>query len=216
MTWLQLQCEGRIVAKANFHWRGNIENARLNWLQKQHDNANIKRNLSSEIKRIVEESVASFSRKIDSKLDQMILFQEQLVEVIVESLRSADDVGQIKHKRINNRKLRKSSKILPNYEQQENQQKFILSNSSALPLPSPPSSPKSDSDSESDMTMEELIKRKLREKKETDSDVAFGRLIERRNKRARGDSSNNITCRRSKNCKFTFIDGCCLPLPGPE
>ena len=214
VNWLQLQCEGRIVAKANFDWRSTIENARICWLQKQRDNTKIKVNITSVIKTAVEESVALQIRNISSKLDKTIEIQEQLVEVIVESLKSAKDVGQIVHKRINNRKLRKS--------QLDEQHKFILSDGSTLPLPSPESAPTSDSTSESEFALKDLTKggkKRPREKSKqgkTYSASALRGLTNSGYKRTIGRSSKGVTCKRSRNEKFALIDGCSLPLPSPE
>ena len=211
-----------MVAKANSDWISTIENARISWLQKQHNITKVNQNMTSEIKTAVQQSVSVHFRKIESKLEETIRIQEEFVVAIVESLKSANDVEQITHKRIKNRKLRKSLRIPSrNDKKQGKKHQFILSDGSSLPLPSPESSLPTNSLSEAVFNMEDLSKveyKRGREKSsqgETESGISSEELTTGGYKRASGRASEEVTWKRSKNEKFALIDGCYLPLPSP-
>ena len=122
ICWLQLQVEGRIVAKAGVDWSAAVENARLRWIQlkeSERDSFNDGVGVEKFIKSCVDEKFKQLEVKVDNtsnhlshlevKLDEKLAkLANDITEAVVQSLKSADDVNQKIISRLKRRKIKPS------------------------------------------------------------------------------------------------------------
>ena len=116
ISWLQLLCEGRLVAKASINWCAVIETARIHWLQlmkrKELDKTKpeqteksrgrlqeiIQRKLSvNRLKgvearlEVIENTLTDISHMVGVNMNN---FAEDISKIVLESLKSGEDAGQ--------------------------------------------------------------------------------------------------------------------------
>ena len=127
ISWLQLLYEGRLVAKAGLDWSTIIESARIAWLQLMKTKS-LKHESTTELQKIIrnkisedrlsrvelrlskiEDALKVISSRVGVNLTEIV---SDISNAIIESLKSASDVGQYTVAKIKRRKLKSSGYII--------------------------------------------------------------------------------------------------------
>ena len=129
ISWLQLQYEGRVAAKAGIDWPTIVESLRLNYLQvlksqplRIGNDERFHEDLQNTIvAKLSEERLSKVETRLDriganintntglTRLDIRTIAKD-IADVVIESLRSAQDVGQTESWKLKRRKVNSGGK----------------------------------------------------------------------------------------------------------
>ena len=130
ISWLQLQYEGRLAAKAGINWPTIVESARLNYIQvlkaqsdkKTIPDMSLREDLQMQIvEKLSMENLSQVERSIDiieATLNDMTgvsginlrKMAKDIADIVVESLTSSEEAGQREYWKMKKRKLNNGSK----------------------------------------------------------------------------------------------------------